>query len=216
MRITFASVLSLSNKIQRSFCEKQWLIFNPWRFTTQAENVIVSHSSCDEFCSQETKRTQTFYCLPNFSCGYPKSYMNILRHFAGMRWRTWLWLDYIWLGSKQRISIFERKRDWLKERKSFGGESRKFCVKNSCCSYVAYYSQNGPSMIICLCPNGEKGQSIFLQIVLTSPLLLTGSRTACTVTYVLLLTPSAPCMASTSCSNALEVFKIIYFGSSFF
>ena len=30
-------------------------------FTARAENTIVSHSSCDEFCSRETKRTQTFY-----------------------------------------------------------------------------------------------------------------------------------------------------------
>ena len=61
MRITFASVLSLSNKIHCSFREKQWLIFNPRRFAARAENVIVSHSSCNEFCSRETKRSQTFY-----------------------------------------------------------------------------------------------------------------------------------------------------------
>ena len=61
MRITFATVLSLSSKIHRSFCEKQWRIFNPCRFAARAENVIVSYSSFDEFCSRETKRSQTFY-----------------------------------------------------------------------------------------------------------------------------------------------------------
>ena len=68
MRITFASVLSRSNKIHCSFREKQWLIFNPRRFAALAENVIVSHSSCNEFCSRETKWTQTFY-FPYFKLG---------------------------------------------------------------------------------------------------------------------------------------------------
>ena len=90
MRITFATVSSLSNKIHRSFREKQWLIFNPRRFVARAENVIVSHSSCDEFCSWETKRMQMFY----FRVTMSHAYTYLLRFIA--HYHNFFHLHLVW------------------------------------------------------------------------------------------------------------------------